>query len=73
MNNKFKKIEENSLPDDKTTPIPDIKPTPEIPDDKKEQDKDNKSLIFTCHKDDIYAIRLKKGQKLYLESSDNNI
>lgn len=69
----FKKIEENSLPDDKTPPIPDIKPTPEIPGDKKEQDKDNKSLIFTCHKDDIYAIRLKKGQKLYLESSDNNI
>lgn len=67
----FKKIEEASLPDDKIPPIPDITPTPEVPDDKKEQNKDSKSLIFTCPKDDIYAIKLKKGQKLYLESSDN--
>ncbi len=33
----------------------------------KEDKNENPNLIFTCQKDDIYAIRLKKGQKLYLE------
>ena len=64
----FKKIE---------TPKPDIpeedKKEPEIPDkekpeeDTKEEENNSKKLIFTCPKDDIYAINLKQGQKLYLE------
>lgn len=67
----FKMIEE-VVPDDpkeEETPNPEIpdkeKPNPEIPD--KETPEETKRLIFTCKKDDIYAIRLKQGQKLYLE------
>ena len=38
-----------------------------VKEDDKKPTPDNKKLIFTCKKDDIYAIRLKQGQKLYLE------
>ncbi len=40
-------------------------PKEEKPEKKKEDDA--KKLIFTCTKDDIYAIKLKAGQKLYLD------
>lgn len=70
----FKKIEKKlpEEPKEEDKKEPEI-PTPEVPDDesKEEENKtptpDNKRLIFTCSKDDIYAIRLKEGQKLYLE------
>ena len=32
-----------------------------------DESKEQKKLIFTCKTDDIYAIKLKAGQKLYLE------
>lgn len=42
--------------------------TPATTEPKKETTTTNKpKLIFTCSKDDLYAINLKKGQKLYLE------
>ena len=68
----FKMIEEivpdNPKEEDKT----EEKPTPEIPDKENPNEtekpkEETKTLIFTCEKDDIYAIRLKQGQKLYLE------
>jgi len=52
---------------------PTIPNEPEIPDkekpeeDTKEEENHSKKLIFTCPKDDVYAIKLKQGQKLYLE------
>ena len=59
----FKKIESEKVKEDKNEP--------EIP---KEEEKNSKNeekevmpaLIFTCPKDGMYAIFLKKGQKLYL-------
>lgn len=49
--------------------IPDV--TPEVPPPEEKPtplpDNNQKKLIFTCPKDDIYALRLKKGQKLYIE------
>lgn len=76
INNKgyeFKKIEESN-----NTPVPVTPSNPEPPnnnDDKKDDtSNDNKSdinsdikLIFTCDSTDIYAIKLKKGQKLYIK------
>ena len=50
----FKKII-TSIP--KEDPIPIIKP----------ETKDNKRLVFTCINNGIYAIKLEKGDKLYLE------
>ncbi len=52
----FKKI-----PSPVSTPVP----SPEKEDEK--ETTSTKKLIFTCPKDDIYAIELEKGQKLYLE------
>lgn len=76
INNKgyeFKKIEESN-----NIPVPVTPSNPETPnnnDDKKDDtSNDNKSdinsdikLIFTCDSTDIYAIKLKKGQKLYIK------
>lgn len=67
----FKKIESKPEP----APIPkpsddDSKPADENdkPEDSKPADNTSKpKLIFTCKSDDMYAIKLKKGQKLYLE------
>lgn len=47
-------------------------PINEIPSNEKKETietptKKNLNLIFTCNQDDTYAIKLKKGQKLYLE------
>lgn len=68
----FKRIDSESKEDPKEPPEKD-EPEKEIPDDSKEPPSENEEettkskLVFTCQKDDIYAIRLKKGQKLYLE------
>ena len=68
----FKKIEVKPTPTPNPTPAP--KPTPDKPsdddskkDDTKPTDNNKPKLIFTCKSDDMYAIELKKGQKLYLE------
>ncbi len=69
----FKKIEsehkeeqepDNDQPDNE---LPDNSKEPPSEDEENKDDTTNSKLIFTCQKDDIYAIRLKKGQKLYLE------
>ncbi len=56
---------ESDIPEDK----PDIKePNPNNPQESVENSKDTlPKIIFTCLKDDLYGIYLKKGQKLYLE------
>ena len=54
----FKKIE---------TLKPTVVTKPVVKEEKKEEIKDNKKLIFTCLKKGIYAIELNKGDKLYLE------
>lgn len=61
--------------EDKTPPIVDDDPieenqpseenNPQVPVDNEE--KINAKLIFTCEKNDLYGIYLKKNQKLYLE------
>lgn len=59
----FRKIEKAPIP----TPVPSpSNEDTEILDDPNES-KGQKKLIFTCKTDDIYAIKLKAGQKLYLE------
>lgn len=77
----FKKIEPDPKPevpneknnDNKPVEVPPTN-TPEVPSDNKPNNNSNANaedskprLIFTCVKDDMYAIELKKGQKLYLE------
>lgn len=71
----FKKIPDEQ-PIIEEPPIINPPVTPKVPEtpssiNEGEKPKDNKKLIFTCTKDDIYAIRLKKGQNLYLESTEN--
>ena len=73
----FKKIEpenkeEQEKPPEQENPDEEIPPKeiPEEPPKENEETKEESNtskLIFTCQKDDIYAIKLKKGQKLYLE------
>lgn len=70
----FKKIESKPAPTPTPAPTPAPKPTPDKPsdddskkDDTKPTDDNKPKLIFTCKSDDMYAIELKKGQKLYLE------
>lgn len=59
-----------------STPVEDTNVSTDITDSKEEIADNNSTntdtevkpkLIFTCKSDDIYAIELKKGQKLYLE------
>ncbi len=52
--------EEPKKETESTTPVQKEEP-------KKEEVKKTPTLIFTCKSDDLYAINLKKGEKLYLE------
>lgn len=67
----FKKIEKNQSsesPITKEEPSNIKLPTSnEKVEDIETSTKKEQKLIFTCNKDDMYAIELKKGQKLYLE------
>lgn len=60
----FRLIKDEVIPPIPSPPIIPDKP-PIVPDEPNEEKKPK--LIFTAPKDDIYAIELKKGEKLYLE------
>lgn len=62
----FRMIEETPKEEEKPEE-PKEEEKPEVPKEEEDNKEEQKKLIFTCSKDDIYAIRLKKGQKLYLE------
>lgn len=65
----FKKIK-TEVPEDKplTPNTPDNKPPePNIPEEQETTEEDDKKLIFTSPKKDLYGVFLEKNDKLYLE------
>lgn len=66
----FRKIEEqeeNKEPEQEESKEPEQEESKEPEQEEKEESSSTKKLIFVCEKTDLYAINLKKGQKLYLE------
>lgn len=62
----FKRIEASTVPDTNSDQSQNNNEGQDISESNTSQEESPK-LIFTCESDDIYAIKLKKGQKLYLK------
>ena len=62
--------EEKKEEQEENSPTKEEEKTPDKSEEEKENNEEEEKdikLIFSCEKDDLYAIRLKKGQDLYLK------